>query len=67
MDALNIDQVSEISDSNFLSVIKYNKDENILDKPVFVIKTRESKYALIEITESVIEGNKFSITFKSKY
>ena len=67
LDALTIDQVREISDSNFLSIIRYNKGENILDKPVFAIKTRESKYAIIEITEIVIEENNLRVTFKWKY
>ncbi len=65
LQASGISQISDLSNMIFLPDIIYTNIDSILNRPVFAVKTAESKYAILEIID--IDSNDDKISFKWKY
>lgn len=65
LEVSDINQVSDLSNLSFLPDILITNIDDILNKPVFAIKTAKSNYAIFEITE--IDSNFEQLSFKWKY
>jgi len=63
----NIEDIKEIDASGFVPAIEFNSDDDVLKNPVFVIKTTESKFAVIQIEDIFIEHSDLKITFRWKF